>query len=341
MTAYKERLDGPRARHVVPLLGKTQDGPHPFCGGQAEGGRYKERQEDPREGVMKELKGKVAVITGAASGIGRGIAERCVREGMKVVLADIEEANLSKTETELKSLGGSVLGVRTDVSKRSDVERLARQALDAFGQVHLLFNNAGVGAGGVPWEATWNDWEWVIGVNLWGVIHGVKVFTPLMLAQNTECHIINTSSTAGLVVGGFSAPYVVTKHAVVALSESLYLTLQKRNALVKVSVLCPGLVRTNIANAERNRPAELLNEPVTLTPEMQAGLAAFKAAIEASMPPLQVADVVFDAIKKEQFYILPEPEWAEVIQLRTDKLLRMENPESPSATIVKLISRRG
>jgi NAD(P)-dependent dehydrogenase (short-subunit alcohol dehydrogenase family) len=290
---------------------------------------------------MKEFKGKVAVITGAASGIGRGIAERCVSEGMKVVLADIDEANLTKAETELKTPGGTVLGVRTDVSKRSDVELLARQTLDAFGQVHLLFNNAGVAAGGVPWEATWNDWEWVIGVNLWGVIHGVKVFMPLMLAQNMECHIINTSSAAGLIVGGASAPYGVTKHAVVALSESLYLTLQQRNSLVKVSVLCPGLVRTNIANAERNRPAELRNEPVTMTPEMQAGLAAFKAAIESSMPPLQVADVVFDAIKKEQFYILPHPEWTEVIQLRTDKLLRMENPQSPAATVAKLINLRG
>lgn len=198
---------------------------------------------------MKEFKGKVAVITGAASGIGRGIAERCVSEGMKVVLADIDEANLSKAETELKTAGGTVLGVRTDVSKRSDVERLARQTLDAFGQVHLLFNNAGVAAGGAPWEATWNDWEWVTGVNLWGVIHGVKVFTPLMLAQNTECHIINTSSAAGLIAGGGSAPYAVTKHAVVALSESLYLTLEQRNSQIKVSVLCPGLVRTNIADA--------------------------------------------------------------------------------------------
>jgi NAD(P)-dependent dehydrogenase (short-subunit alcohol dehydrogenase family) len=290
---------------------------------------------------MKEFKGKVAVITGAASGIGRGIAERCVREGMKVVLADIDEANLTQAETELKTAGARALGVRTDVSKRSEVEELARQALDAFGQVHLLFNNAGVGAGGAPWEATWNDWEWVIGVNLWGVIHGVKVFTPLMLAQKTECHIINTASVAGLAVGGASAPYAATKHAVLALSESLYLTLQQRNALVKVSVLCPGPVRTNIPNAERHRPAELRNEPVPLTPEMQAGLAAFKAVIEASMPPLQVADVVFDAIVKEQFYILPHPEWTEVIQLRTDKLLRMENPQSPAATIAKLIGRRG
>lgn len=289
---------------------------------------------------MKEFKGKVAVITGAASGIGRGIAERCVGEGMKVVLADIDEANLTKAETELKTQGATVLGVRTDVSKRSDVEALARQALDAFGQMHLLFNNAGVVAGGAPWEATWNDWEWVIGVNLWGVIHGVKVFTPLMLAQNTECHIVNTSSAAGLTVGGGSAPYAATKHAVVALSESMYLALQHQNSLVKVSVLCPGLVRTNIADAERHRPEELRNERVTMTPEMQARLAAINAAIESGMPPLQVADAVFDAIKKEQFYILPHPEWIEVIQLRTDKLLRMENPQSSAAMVAKLINPR-
>ncbi len=289
---------------------------------------------------MKDFKDKVAVITGAASGIGRALAGRCVSEGMKVVLADIDEANLDQAEAELKASGGTVLGVRTDVSKRGDVELLARCALDAFGQVHLLFNNAGVAAGGAPWEATWNDWEWVIGVNLWGVIHGVKVFTPVMLAQNTECHIVNTSSSAGLVAGGGSAPYGATKHAVVALSESLYLALQQRKSLVNVSVLCPGLVRTNIIDAELHRPAELRNEPVPLTPELQAGLAAFKAAIEASMPPAEVAGAVFDAIEKEQFYILPDPEWTEVIQLRMDKLLRMENPQSPTATILKLISRR-
>ncbi len=289
---------------------------------------------------MKDFKGKVAVITGAGSGIGRGIAERCVREGMKVVLADIDEGNLTKAETELKAWGGIVLGVRTDVSKRGEVELLARRAFDTFGQVHLLFNNAGVAAGGGPWEATWNDWEWVIGVNLWGVIHGVKVFTPLMLAQNTECHVINTASAAGLIAGGFSAPYAVTKHGVVALSESLYLMLQQRNALVKVSVLCPGLVRTNILDGERNRPAELRDEPVKMTPEMRSSLAAFKAALEASMPPRKVADVVFEAIQKDQFYILPHPEWTKVIRLRTDKLVRMKNPQSPAATIVKLMNRR-
>ncbi len=285
---------------------------------------------------MREFKGKVAVITGAASGIGRGIAERCVGAGMKVVLADVNESDLAKTETELKNAGGTVLGVRTDVSKRSDVERLARQALDRFCQVDLLFNNAGVVAVGAPWEATWNDWEWAIDVNLWGVIHGIKVFTPLMLAQNTECYIVNSSSTAGLIVGSLAAPYAVTKHAVVALSENLYLTLQQRKSLVKVAVLCPGFVRTGIANAERNRPAELRNEPTEGTPQMQADVDAFKAAVEAGMTPLQVADVVFEAIRKEQFYILPDPEWIELIKLRTDKLLRLENPQSPVAMVARL-----
>jgi len=286
---------------------------------------------------MRDFKGKVAVITGAASGIGLGIARRCATEDMKLVVADINQANLAKAESELNGLGAAVLAVQTDVSQRSDMERLARQACDAFGQVHLLVNNAGVAAGGPPWEATWNDWEWVIGVNLWGVIHGVKVFTPLMLAQNTDCHIVNTASAAGLMVGGASAPYSVTKHAVVALSESLYLTLQRQKALVKVSVLCPGLVRTNIFNTEQNRPATLKDEPVELTPQRQAGQAAFKAAIEAGMSPAQVADIVFDAVRNEQFYILTHPKWMEAVQMRTDRLLRLENPQDPGPVLMKLI----
>jgi len=290
---------------------------------------------------MKDFTGKVAVITGAASGIGRGIASRCIRERMKVVLADVDEAELGKAEEELTALGGNVVGVRTDVSKRGDVDELARRAVDAFGQVHLLFNNAGIGAGGAAWEATWNDWEWAVGVNLWGVIHGVKVFTPLMMAQNTECHIVNTASAAGLTVGGLSAPYSVTKHAVVALSESLYLSLQQRSSLVKVSVLCPGMVRTHIDVAERHRPAELRDEPVPLTPERQAGLAAFKAVLATGMPPEEVADVVFEAIAKEQFYVLTHPEWMDVVRMRTERLVRMENPENPMPTLMKVLSMRG
>ena len=288
---------------------------------------------------MKEFTGKVAVITGAASGIGRGIAEWCVRAGVKVVLADIDENALGKAGDELRAAGGTVVCVRTDVSKRDDVESLARRAFDAFSNVHLLFNNAGVGAGGPPWEATWNDWQWVIGVNLWGVIHGVKTFTPLMLAQDTECHIVNTASAAGLTAGGFSAPYSASKHAIVALSESLYLALRKRNSLVQVSVLCPGLVRTNISNAERNRPLELRNETVALTPELQAGRAHLKAVIASGMPPHEVAEQVFDAIRKEQFYILTDPEWIDLIRLRTAKLLQLENPEDPAAMIARLVRR--
>ena len=286
---------------------------------------------------MKEFKGKVAVITGAASGIGRGLAERCASEGMKVALADVEEASLAKAENELKAAGGTVLAVKTDVSKRGDVEELARRTLEAFGKVHLLFNNAGIGAGGSPWEATWNDWEWAIGVNLWGVIYGVKVFTPLMLAQNDECHIVNTSSTAGLVVGGMSAPYSVTKHGVVALSESLHVTLQARNALVKVSVLCPGLVSTNILDSERNRPVDLKNPPVELSPQMRAGLDMFKAALAAAMPPKQVADIVFDAIRNEKFYIVTDPAWMEAVKARVDDVMQLENPRSPVAILMKLI----
>ncbi len=286
---------------------------------------------------MKEFKGKVGVITGGASGIGRAIAERCVQEGMKVVLADISEAELVKAEAELRASGGTVISVQTDVAKRSDIETLARKTLDTFGAVHLLVNNAGVAAGSTPWEATWNDWEWVIGVNLWGVINGVKVFTPLMLAQNIECHIVNTASIAGLIAGGTSAPYSVTKHAVVALSENLYLALEQRNALVKVSVLCPGFVETNITNSERNRPVELHNEPFEMSPEAQASWAFMNAAVKAGIPPHQVADQVFEAIREKRFYILTHPELTQVIQLRMDNLVRADNPRSPAETLMKII----
>ena len=284
---------------------------------------------------MKDFKDKVAVITGAASGIGRGIAERCVKEGMKVALADINEADLARAQAELNVSGGTVISVRTDVAKRGDVEALAKKTLDVFGAVHLLFNNAGVGAGSTPWEATWNDWEWVIGVNLWGVIHGVKIFTPLMLAQNTECHIVNTASIAGLIAGNPTATYTTTKHAVVALSETLYLALEERSALVKASVLCPGFVKTNIMGSGRNRPAELQDEPLEISSEVQARRDFMIAAIEAGMSPPQVADKVFKAIKEERFYILTHPENAPVIQLRLDNLLRGENPENPGEPLMK------
>ena len=180
---------------------------------------------------MKEFKGKVAVITGAASGIGRAIAERCAREGMKVVLADIEEEALSQAEEEMKAEGATVLAALTDVSKAGDVEALAQKTLDTFGAVHLLCNNAGVLPGrDFLWERTLNDWEWVLGVNLWGVIHGTRVFVPVMLEQGTECHIVNTASAAGLLSIPYLGIYNVTKHAVVALTETLHRELRLRGA---------------------------------------------------------------------------------------------------------------
>ena len=287
---------------------------------------------------MQDFAGKVAVITGAASGIGRAIADQCATLGIKTVLADIEQAALDQSESDLQARGGTVLCVRTDVSKRADVEALADKAYDAFGQVHLLFNNAGIGAGGVAWEATWNDWEWAINVNLWGVINGIKVFLPRMIAQQTECHVVNTSSGAGLIAGAGSAPYVTTKHAVVALSENLFLGLAQRKSPIKASVLCPGTTRTNIAFCERNRPEDLRNPPEPMTPERQAGLAALKSILEKSTPSEKVAADVFEAIRKEQFYVLTDPRWMEMIQMRVQRLLKLENPIDPTPAVIKLLN---
>lgn len=277
---------------------------------------------------MREFKDKVAVITGAASGIGHGLAERCVQEGMKVVLADIEEPALLQTEKELQSTGAKVLAVRTDVSKASDVEALAQKTLDTFGATHLLFNNAGIGAGSTIWESTLADWEWIIGVNLWGVIHGLRTFVPIMLAQDTECHIVNTASIAGLTTG--LSLYHVTKHAVVALSEQLYHSLARLNAKVKASVLCPGFVKTRIMDYERNRPVELQNETTRpLTPEEEALVQYMLQAIQAGMSPQQVADYVFQAIREERFYIFTHPEYIAAVQKRMDDIIQARNPSNP------------
>jgi len=277
---------------------------------------------------MKEFKDKVAVITGAASGIGRALAERCAQEGMKVVLADIEEAALNQAENELRATGARVLSVRTDVSKAGDIELLARKTLDTFGAVHLLFNNAGVGAGSTIWESTLADWEWVIGVNLWGLIHGIRIFVPIMLAQDTECHIVNTASLAGLLPYHPSSPYQVSKYGAVALSENLYISLAQMKSKIKTSVLCPGWVKTRIMDSARNRPAELENEPgnVLITPESLAVIQSMIQAIETGMSPHQVADDVFKAIINEQFYILTHPDFNPEIQKRMENIINLHNP---------------
>lgn len=276
---------------------------------------------------MQEFRNKVAVITGAASGMGRCIAERCAQEGMKVVLAGINEANLVLVEQELKATGATILSVRTDVSKRADVEALAQRTLDAFGAIHLLVNNAGVGGGSSPWESTWADWEWLIGVNLWGVIYGVKIFTPIMLAQDTECHIVNNSSIAGLMSCSHAmAPYGVTKHAVVALSENLHHSLLQKGSKVKVSVLCTQWVRTRIMEYERNRPPEFRNIGMEIPDEQVVRHEQWVEAAQAGMDPKEVAEHVFTAIRNERFYILTHPETYHDIQVRMENILQGRNP---------------
>lgn len=277
---------------------------------------------------MQDVKGKVAVITGAASGIGRGIAERCAQEGMKLVLADVEETALAQTEQELRKAGATTIAVRTDVSKAKDIEELAQKTLKSFGAVHLLFNNAGVGAGTTIWESTLADWEWVLGVNLWGTIHGIRTFVPIMLNQNTECHIVNTASIAGLISGPGLGVYKVTKHGVVSLSETLSYELAERNAKIKVSVLCPVWVKTRIMESERNRPSELQNPApnIPMSPEIEARAQEIIQAVQGGISPQQVAEYVFDAIRNERFYILTHPESKTLIKMRMRNILQEKSP---------------
>ena len=271
---------------------------------------------------MKVFRDKVAVVTGASSGIGFGLAERCAREGMKVVLAGINRDNLEKAKKELLPLGAEILCVQADVSKRDDMEALAHRTIETFGKVHLLVNNAGIGAGLSVWESSWSDWEWVIGVNLWGVIHGVKVFVPHMLAQDEPGHIINTSSIAGLLPYHISAPYQVTKHAVVALTENLQYSFLAKKAKLRASVLCPGYVKTRLMQAERNRPADLQNEAVEMTPEIAATLQYLQASIDAGLSPQEVADVTFAAIRQEKLYINTHPDLNPRVQERMDTIMQ-------------------
>ena len=209
---------------------------------------------------MKEFKDKVAVITGAASGIGLGIARRAAKEGMKLVLADIEKGPLEKAEEELKET--KVISVLTDVSKADNFKNLAKKAIEAFEEVHLLCNNAGVAPFGVSWEGTLSDWKWIMDVNLWGVIHGTRTFIPIMLEQDTECHIVNTASLSGLMANEIGqGMYIVTKYGVVGLTEVIAKELSLLKSKIKVHTLCPGMVKTNIIDCERNRPDELCNDP--------------------------------------------------------------------------------
>ncbi len=277
---------------------------------------------------MKDFKGKVAVVTGAASGIGRALATRFASEGMKVVLSDVEERALAEAARDLQAKGASTLAVRADVAKAADVEALAEKTVAAFGGAHVLCNNAGVVAAGLLWELTPADWEWVVGVNLWGVIHGTRVFVPIMLGQDTPCHIVNTASMAGLVSSPFNSVYTITKHAVVALSESLYQDLRVAGGQVGVSVLCPGWVNTRIMEAERNRPAGLASGKAVREPTEQEQMMeqVVRQLLATGLSPEQVADCVLGAIRAERFYVLTHPELKGMIRNRMEDILEERAP---------------
>lgn len=266
---------------------------------------------------MREFRGKTAVITGAASGIGLGLAKRFAEEGMRLVLADVEEPALEEARAALETSGSEVVAKKTDVSNFEEVEALADLAYETFGVVNLLCNNAGVGTACALWCCTLDDWKWILGVNLWGVIHGVKAFVPRMIEQGADAHVLNTASVAGLVSGPQLGIYATSKFGVVALSEALYYDLRMAGHNIGVSVLCPGFVRTRIAEAARNRPPELSEGAAQ---DWVASDAA-KQIIAAGMEPSEVASIVVNALQEGKFYIFTHPWTHTFVKRRVEAVL--------------------
>lgn len=280
---------------------------------------------------MEQFEDKVAVVTGAASGIGRAMADALAAQGMKLVIADIEPGPLEDAAQSLRATGADVFAVTADVSRAADVERIGEAAIDVFGALHVACNNAGVGGGGVTWEIDEATWDWVLGVNLMGVVHGIRAFTPRVIASGGG-HVVNTASMAGLTSPAFMGPYNASKHAVVTISESMFIELQMLHPEVGVSVLCPGWVRTRIAESDRNRPIGV----TTSVPAGDDGRAgpvdaeALKAMIESfvaeGLQPAAVAALVVDAIWTRRFWILTHPEWQSMVRDRVDRILSGEDP---------------
>jgi NAD(P)-dependent dehydrogenase (short-subunit alcohol dehydrogenase family) len=276
---------------------------------------------------MESFSGKTAVVTGAASGIGFALAERFAREGMRVVLADIEGAALDSAVARITATGAEAIGVVTDVSKEADVASLAERARSEFGGVHVACNNAGVFAGGLLWEESLADYQWLMDVNIWGVIHGIRTFIPIMLEQDTDCHLVNTASMAGLCAMPFAGIYHMTKHAVLALSESLYHELELSSEKVKVSVLCPELIKTGIGTCERNRPTEY-SKPgdIVESDARQLVFDSINEGIQTGVDPSVMADRVIAAIRSDTFYILSEDGWRETAHQRMEDIRTSQNP---------------
>jgi NAD(P)-dependent dehydrogenase (short-subunit alcohol dehydrogenase family) len=270
---------------------------------------------------MDQFEGRVAVVTGAGSGIGRALARRAAGEGMRVVIADVEVNALEETAAEVETAGAEVVVAPTDVSRPGQVDALAGLAYERFGAVHLLCNNAGVFQGGITWQRELADWEWVMGVNLWGVLHGIRAFIPRMLEGGDEGYVVNTSSVAGLITGAYSAPYITSKFAVLALTECLAHDLQAQGAPIGVSVLVPGIVDTKIAYSTRNRP----DEPQA--PDAHLVEQALRDLTESSgRPPDDVAGLVFDAVRSGRFYVTTSDATAGMLRERYDAVVAGEFP---------------
>ncbi len=269
---------------------------------------------------------KVAVVTGAGSGIGLAMANAFAGAGCSVVLADVQEDALERAVVEVGRHGGAALAVPTDVSKADEVQALATAAIEHFGAVHVICNNAGVSGAGDPWLGPIETWEWVMGVNFWGVIHGVRAFLP-HLVMSGGGHIVNTASIAGLYPG-FSPPYDASKHAVVAATEGLYTSLRAAGAPVGVSCLCPGWVRTGIMDSDRNWPAELGDVPER-TAAAEVTSSYVRRAIDEGMQPAAVADLVVDAVRGDRFWVFPHPDFLEIAMERFHSIGEQRNPEPP------------
>lgn len=284
---------------------------------------------------MKSFQDRTAVITGAASGFGLEASRIAAARGMRIVMADVQADALDQAVAEITGLGAQVLPYRLDVSKAAEVEALGAATFERFGAPHVVFNNAGVGSGGLLWEHSLRDWEWILGVNLMGVVHGVRVFTPMMLEAarrdaGYEGHIVNTASMAGLLNAPNMGIYNVTKHAVVSLSETLYQDLRLVTDQVTASVLCPYFVPTGISHSERNRPQEMKNDQPTRS-QLVARAMSDKAVSSGKVTAAMVAQFVFDAIAESRFYIYSHPHALGNVQARMEDIVAGKNPSDPFA----------